>query len=1069
MAKRKKKMSRSHLKLEALEARQLLAGVTGAGTEVGSDIHHPNGNVYDQVLMTGTSVSVTADAGQITRVSFLDMQGDIVQAEFSGAGQLTISLDGDTAKANVDPTGYNQTGVKYEQGLASFTIQGTDATTNFNVFSVGSLNAVNAGLFDSTHTGGDHTADVSRITVVADPANPNGSVFGGITAGNAKFSADSGVVGIAAANVQVQNKVVVGDIDAKGSATPTLVFGTASQFGDVVVAGGDLSQSNGKAINNTNSYNFSLTLAAGTKSDGTAIAAQSAPSGLAFTGNNPLTAQAKTFDLTSGVDTIVGTDGNDTINGTDTTVTGLDTINGGAGNDTLTINDVTGANASLSLLSVSNVETFNLNSTKGLAGNALDTSSWSGLTTETLTLGSGTAAGQTVTAAKTTNVNVVDPAAQTLTVIGGGGTLNVQNGAAQIDVGQTAVANAYTSAFVKGGTVVNVEDRSGDSAAVGSTLTSVTLDGNTGLATLTSDGLTSVTLKNLSASTTIANTKDHALTAGVNTVTGGTITDTTATSVTINSTGDSKGITLTAGAAKSVTLNGSSGKLTIADVNIGAAETITVTGSKDVTVAATTGVAALKSVDASAATAGVTITPALGNSVAYKGGSGSDSITLGATTKAITTGAGDDTVTLSVSALGSGGTVDAGDGSDTLAMSSTNAVAASASTTLADKISGFEKLSLGTFATGNAEVKLNNLDGINWVSVSGNTDANPGTADVLTLSGASSGGTLKITGAATTPADGDGYAVVLKDASASDDSYTAVVSNVAGINAGTVDLSGIETVTLNTDDTASTPSGITHTVALTDSSAKTITVWGDAGAALTFTGTAVTSVDASGITKGGLNWTAGALANAASIKGSAGADNITATAATKSVTIDAGDGANFITVNNSNANTITSGKDVDTITTGTGADTINAGAGNDVISSGKGLDMVTGGAGNDTFKITTPNNGNSYGTITDLSAGDMVQGLSLHGTLGWTGGGSTAGKITLASTAAFQDYLDAAASGDGSTNSVAAWFQYNGDTFIVIDNSSDATFHNGQDVVVKASGPVDLSSSTIAGGIVTVV
>jgi hypothetical protein len=87
---------------------------------------------------------------------------------------------------------------------------------------------VNGSLFDSTHQGGDHTADVQRVTIVADTANPNGSTFGGIRAGNAIFSADSGVVGIAAATVQVQDVVTVGNIKASGSATPTLTFGTAS-------------------------------------------------------------------------------------------------------------------------------------------------------------------------------------------------------------------------------------------------------------------------------------------------------------------------------------------------------------------------------------------------------------------------------------------------------------------------------------------------------------------------------------------------------------------------------------------------------------------------------------------------------------------------------------------------------------------------------------------------------------------------------------------------------------------------------------------------------------------------
>ncbi len=44
----------------------------GNGSQVGSNIKHPNGNVFDQVLLTGLSVEVTADPEQISRVSFID-------------------------------------------------------------------------------------------------------------------------------------------------------------------------------------------------------------------------------------------------------------------------------------------------------------------------------------------------------------------------------------------------------------------------------------------------------------------------------------------------------------------------------------------------------------------------------------------------------------------------------------------------------------------------------------------------------------------------------------------------------------------------------------------------------------------------------------------------------------------------------------------------------------------------------------------------------------------------------------------------------------------------------------
>ena len=64
------------------------AKVTGSGTVVGSDIRHPNGNIFDQVLLTGLSASVTADPGKITRTSFVD-------------GATTLSVRTSTVNATI--------------------------------------------------------------------------------------------------------------------------------------------------------------------------------------------------------------------------------------------------------------------------------------------------------------------------------------------------------------------------------------------------------------------------------------------------------------------------------------------------------------------------------------------------------------------------------------------------------------------------------------------------------------------------------------------------------------------------------------------------------------------------------------------------------------------------------------------------------------------------------------------------------------------------------------------------------------------------------------------------------
>jgi hypothetical protein len=277
MSKRNKakvasKSRKSALRVEALEQRQLLATVTGSGTEVGSNIVHPNGNVYDQVLMTGSSVTVSADDGQVTRVSFLDLNGDIVQAEFSGAGTMTVSLTnpnnaGGGIGAAAEAANYNQPGVKYVQGLASVTIQGSNANSNVSIFSVGSGNAVNTALFADGKAGGDAIANVATLRIVADPANPGGfSTFGRIGAGNASFAADSGTVGIAAANVNVQGPVIIGDLDASNTGVPTLNFGGSSQFSSLTVAGGDLDQTNNVAIVNNATGFTAINFTAGSTS-----------------------------------------------------------------------------------------------------------------------------------------------------------------------------------------------------------------------------------------------------------------------------------------------------------------------------------------------------------------------------------------------------------------------------------------------------------------------------------------------------------------------------------------------------------------------------------------------------------------------------------------------------------------------------------------------------------------------------------------------------------------------------------------------------------------------------------
>lgn len=473
MAKKTKKQFKSNLKLEALEQRQLLAGgfTADQGQEF-SNISHPNGNVYDQVLLKSSSINVINDPGQITRVSFLDTQGDIVQVEFGGAGTLNVSLDGTTFQSGVAPTNYNQSGVLYVQGHASITISGSDASTSLNVFSVGSLTAVNQGLFDATHTGGNNTADIQRVTIVANPGNPNGSTFGSIFAGNVNFTGSSGPVGISAANVHVQNLVRIGDITATGSATPTLIFGQFSQFGSLTVAGGDLV---GPTINNTNSYDFALNFTAGASSNNV-ITPANIPLSLSFTEDNPLAKINQTLTLTTGVDTLTGGAGHDTFVGTlnddsptTATLTTLDTLNGGAGTNTLNITDLdsTGGSAQPGGLTISNIATINIRAVDDTTFNA-STGTFSGVTALNVTQ----AVDATLTGAATTAISTAGTTGAVS--INGGSSVTVNTAGAGVTIGATtATTGAISVTHTKQGT-------SGITIGGGSTVGVTASDASTG-------------------------------------------------------------------------------------------------------------------------------------------------------------------------------------------------------------------------------------------------------------------------------------------------------------------------------------------------------------------------------------------------------------------------------------------------------------------------------------------------------------------------------------------------------------------------------------------------------------
>ena len=239
------------------------AKVVGGGVVVpgGEDIRHPNGNIYDQVLLTGTSATVTADSSQVTRISFIDLNDDIVQVEFSGAGTLTLTLE--NASGPAAPVKYNQPSVTYMKGHASLVITGADETSFLTVFSVGTLTAVNQTLFPDGTTY-DGIADIGLVSI----ASTNGR-FGGIRTSNAGFFRASGLTGINAPGVAVDGPTFIGDITADADATGVMIFGSTT---DVRITGGDLLQLNGRAVRVDGITRVNFT--AGTKSSGATLPVQ---------------------------------------------------------------------------------------------------------------------------------------------------------------------------------------------------------------------------------------------------------------------------------------------------------------------------------------------------------------------------------------------------------------------------------------------------------------------------------------------------------------------------------------------------------------------------------------------------------------------------------------------------------------------------------------------------------------------------------------------------------------------------------------------------------------------------
>ncbi len=855
--------------------------------------------------------------------------------------------------------------------------------------------------------------------------------------------------------------------------------------------------------------------------------------------------------------------GGDTFNafssGSAQTFTSFDSIDGDAGLDTLNIVSATGsAFTAPTTATVKNIERANVTGDNQVT---IDTGKWTGLQNLTVAaVGTSSVAAASDTAITVTSTGTSSAAA----TINGGSTVSFTatgSSGGSISVGGTTAASgavtvsnttagavAAGSISVTGGTSVTVTQAATNAVNTTSTNGAVTVTGNantttvsvtsaaakTAAAAVAGVNASSVTITDVNAGSTTAAGKITSAT--VNNFTTLSINDNALTTLSVSGGSgniiiDNSGLTTPTNRTLGLTINGQTGGTlddadiyttlnvtttgtdsTLANVTFGAATALNVAGTKALTLTSTAGLSALKTVAVTGTagvtgnfsgatvtgitttgTTGTTTVTIDGSKATYTGGAGVDAVTLAATTpsKAISLGDGADSLDLSGATGTPTGAIDGGAGTDSLRITATLAATSSASSAFAGIVKNFESLVL-TAATNNV-IDLAVLGNFSSVSTSGGNG--------LTLNNMPTGGTLTLTGA------GTAYTV----ANNAFTTPTNDVLNVAltdGTNAGVafastgITAANVETINISVDDAQATATGtFNNSLTILGDSARTINVTGDAGLTLTAASTALTSLDASGISKGGFTFTAGALAGNATIKGSAtGTNVVTATAATGTVTYTGGTGTDTIVINNGKNNTValgdgtnsySAGNGINTVTGGAGADTVALGSGanivnlgngtntivalggNNTITTGTGVDLITLGGGVNTISTGTgadavvftasAANVNSYSTITDAHAGLKIQvndfGVETFQTT----------RVTLQSTAVFQDYANAViqAGSNASVNGYFGWFQFGGDTYLVQSrhdgSGNNASFVNGTDFIVRLTGLVDLSTATGTG------
>lgn len=955
---------------------------------------------YSDASKAGSEVGVNTVGATLTSIEIINARAiGEVQANTTGFSGVT-DLNA-LAGAGANLTAATTTNVTASGLTDAITINGgknitvTDATAGKDI-TIGAT-TVNAGTItvtDSVQGAGKILIDGgTSVTVTASNAAAAGGV---ITVGQGGAATDlpSGAVSVTSNHVgTAATDVAMGAITVSGGSTVTVTQTADASKAAADTTGATLTQ--GAVTVTAGDTTTSVTV--------TQAASQAEVKAVATVAGVTETASVKFSDLAKGKTVIIGGDGDGTLEAGELAFTAA--------------KDLTAAEVAQAFANLTNPDTQG----SGVVANGVYTVEATPTFFTTWT--SGAANGDTVVFTSTTantdvgdfKVNTTGTAIAAPTVTAGvaaagtTGKLGVITGAVTIDDNATASITTVTldgygaTGIGANATLSKLQTLSlanSGGAAAGDTDAAVAVDA-AGVATL------ALNLNNVQGAVSLDGAADSAL-----------------KTLNITATGANSTFALTAAAVETLTIAGDK-SLGLAAGTFTALKSITVSGSAGATFDGDEA-DTLTSVNTSATTGAVTAT-INGTKATYTGGAGVDTVTLATGTaldKAIDLGAGDDTLIFGAAVASSTATLSGGEGTDTLSMAFANADALDA--TKQTFITGFERLTINNAYTGGTAdtqetltLDLANLGFTNYVTTSGTLiDGSnlAGESDILVLDKLANNGTVVLTAQGL-------VTVQIADAAAGKADVLNVEINAGAAANTTADELGIltaanvETINIGVRDTLiQTPTNAapdTQNLTLVATSATKIVVTGDTALNLTNAGnTKVAEIDGSTLTAALTVTAAGTTAT--TIKGGSGNDVLSAAAGT--------------------------------------ADVLLGGDGNDTLTANSGMAILTGGAGNDLFVIgTASTNVNSYATITDFAAGDVLQ---------ITGAGSFASAaVVLGDTAVFQDYANAAINALGAND--AGWFQFQGNTYVIADiGANETAFNNGQDFIVKLTGLVDLSQAS---------